>query len=352
MKHYINVNTKELPQSEVEITGEIEADFLSAKFDQALGNIAKSLDIAGFRKGHVPNNIALEKAGEMNILEEAAQLALEEEYPKIIEEKKLPVIGHPKINLTKLARGNVLGFKIVVAIVPKFSLPNYLDIAKKIGNKKEEVMVTIPEIENVILEVRKHHAHMELHKKGEFTDHNHTPVEEKDLPELNDELVKQFGDFKNIADLKEKIKENISKEKEIQIKEKKRLSILEEIISKTEIDVPEVLIDSELEKMLAQFTDDVSKTGLTFDDYLKSIKKEKEDLKKEWRDTAIKKAKVQLIVTEIADKEKIMPKSEEIQKETEKLLIMYQGADPLRARIYVAMMLTNEKVFDFLENQK
>ena len=61
----------------------------------------------------------------MSILGEAAEEALNEVYPSIIESEKLFVMGQPEVAITKLAKGNPLGFKITVAILPEFKLPDY-----------------------------------------------------------------------------------------------------------------------------------------------------------------------------------------------------------------------------------
>ena len=116
--------------------------------------------------------------------------------------------------------------------------------------------------------------------------------------------------------------------------------------------MPKILVENELHKMQAQFEDDIARAGLKIDDYLKHIKKSKEDLAKEWTPDAEKRAKVQLIITKIALDEKIVADPEVVKKEVDNLLKTYKDATEDRTRAYVEMMLTNEKVFEWLENQK
>lgn len=106
-----------------------------------------------------------------------------------------------------------------------------------------------------------------------------------------------------------------------------------------------------MEKMLAQFKDDIAKSGITYEDYLKHIKKTEADIKAEWKDTAVKRAKSQVILNTIAKDEGIAPKEEEVKKEMENILASYKDADRFRVRMYVETFLTNELVFQFLENQ-
>ena len=126
------INVKKLPKSEVEIEGEIEADVFEAYFNKALKRIGENLEIAGFRKGKIPENVLLAKVPEAQILGEMAEMALSEYYPKILEENKIDAISRPEISITKLARKNPLGFKIKTATMPEMTLPDYKKIAKKI----------------------------------------------------------------------------------------------------------------------------------------------------------------------------------------------------------------------------
>lgn len=348
-KHYQNIKIQELPQSEIRIEGEIESSYFDEKFEETLSTFSKTIEIDGFRKGHAPKDLALKQANEVALLEEAARMALEEEYPKIIDEKKLQVLGRPEVVFTTLTRGNNLGFTITVSIQPKISLPNYKKFAQEIHEVKEHEP-TEDELNAVVTEIRKQHAHIKMHKSGELQNHDHPPIKESDLENLTDSLVKEFGNFNTVDDFKIHIKENLQKEKEQKSKEKNRMEIIEMILKNTSIDTPKALIESELEKMMAQFEDDIARAGMRTDDYLKHLNKTREDITKEWRDIATKKANIQLIITEIAEKEKIFPDSQTIQNETTKLLTLYKDADPVRARIYVAIMLTNEKVFEFLES--
>jgi len=85
---------------------------------------------------------------------------------------------------------------------------------------------------------------------------------------------------------------------------------------------------------------------------LKHLKKNEEELKIEWRPDAEKRAKLQLVLNKIADVEKIVPEKEKIERDVENLKNMYKDASEERIRTYVETVLTNEKVFEFLESQQ
>jgi FKBP-type peptidyl-prolyl cis-trans isomerase (trigger factor) len=349
-KIYKIIDTKKLPDCEVEITAEIEEKALETYKTKAFNKIKEIAELPGFRKGHVPESILKDKFGELGILEDAAELAINDCAIEIIAEAKINFLGRPNIALSKIAIGSPIEFKIVVLTMPEVELPDYKKIAKEENSVEEKAEeVSEKQVEETIEQIRKMYAeHTHTHKPGE----EHKEDEELPLPELNDELVKKLGDFKDVADFKIKLKENIAKEKEVKAKDKKRLQIIEKILEKTKISMPKVLVENELDKMEGQMKSDIAQMGLQPEDYLKHIKKTWEELKKEWTPDAEKRAKTQIIIQNIALKEKIEPKKEDLEKEVKFLTEQYKTADPERIKAYVEMILVNEEVIKFLENQK
>jgi len=355
----MNIKITKLPKSEIEIEGELESELFESYFNKALKKVGEKVELDGFRPGKVPESVLLANIPEIRILETMAEMALDEHYPKIIEAEKLDVISRPEISITKLARKNPLGFKIKTAILPEIKLPNYKDSAKKVISKitDEEKNVTVSEedVENTIADIRKSRAPKKhvtegaephVHKEGEAP-HSH----EEELPEFNDDFVKGLGPFENVADFKDKLKVNIKLEKENQLKEKTRLKIIEEIINETEMDLPAILLEVELNKILYRIESDITQMGLKFEDYLKHLNKTKEDLRKEFTADAEKKAKLGLVLGEISKVEKLVADEALVAKEVAHILEHYKDADPERARMHAENVLTNERVFQFLESQ-
>ena len=339
-KNYTISKITHLPKSEVLIEAEISADILDSFWPKAVNHLGEHVKLDGFRPGKIPEAVLVSKIGDMAIVEEAAELALQEIYPSIIIEEKLNVVGQPKVTITKLAKGNPLAFKINVAVVPEFKLPNYKKIASKINSGEEDLVVSEEEMEKSIKEIQKSQSPKIEGNKEEV------------LPEVTDEFVKTLGDFQNVEDFKKKLKENLALEKEYRAKEKKRAEILEEIIKETPIEVPEVLIESEINKLQSQFEETLKSMKFNLNDYLKQIKKTEEEIKKEWAPDAEKRAKLQLIINKIALDEKLEADLKDIEHEAEHLMEHYKDVSPERLKIYVEMMLTNEKVLKFLGEQK
>jgi trigger factor len=233
-------------------------------------------------------------------------------------------------------------------------IPDYKKIAKDINSsitaEEKNITVTDEELENTIKDIQKSRA-----PKKHITEGVELSEEEKnkepELPELTDEFVQSMGPFANVADFKEKLKENLILEKGNLAKEKNRLKIVEKIIEGSKIEVPEVLINLELNKILYRMESDITQMGLKFEDYLKHLNKTVEDLKVEFRNDAEKKAKLGLVLHKISQTENIVADETEVEKEVNHILEHYKDADRERATIHAENILTNEKIFQFLEIQ-
>lgn len=354
------------PGSQVVITGELPYEEMEKHRREAIAHVSKNIDIDGFRKGHIPESVLIQRVGEMPILEDMAEHTLSHFYPEIVAHYELDVIGYPQISLTKLAKNNPLGFSITVAVVPEITLPDYTKIASEINKKKESKEVTDEEVTKQINDIlRQKIAYERIQEKAkkntehvhvEGDDHTHDHEEESKeivLPELTDEYVKGLGtpgQFTTVEDFKNKIKEHISIEKVREIESQHRAKITDAIIEKTTMELPKVMLDAEINQMYAQMEEDLKRAQLKMEDYLGHIKKSKEDLIKEWTPAAEKRAKLQLVLNEIAKKDKITPDPSMVDHEVSKLIEQYKDADEKRVRVYITSVLTNEEVLKKLES--
>lgn len=351
----MKTKVNKLEKSMIEIEAELDADIFENYFKIALDKISKEVKIDGFREGKAPEKMVLSQVPEMQILEEAAQIALTEHYPKILKEEKIDAITQPEINIIKIGRKNPLVFKIKTATLPEFDLPEYKKIAKKINEKakKEEknIEATDEEVEATIKDIQRSRApKVDIKDKAKEDAKGDKDAETKQsLPELTDEFVKGLGPFENVADFKKKLKENITLEKKNREKEMHRTRIMEEVIEKTKIEVPEALTSMEVDKIIYKMEADISRMGMKFEEYLTQMKKTKEDLRKEFEGEAEKRAKLALILSKIAKSEEIKPDEEKVKQEMDFIMKTYSDADESRARNYAENVLINEEIFKLLE---
>ncbi|MES2059468.1 MAG: trigger factor [Patescibacteria group bacterium] len=319
--------------SVIEIAVEFPAESVEAKWQKALKAVGENARIDGFRKGHIPEKVLVEKAGEMTILEEASRLAIDEAFSLIVIENNLKIIGHPNIVITKIAIGEPLEVTIRVTVVPEIKLPDYAKIAGQIMKAQALESVTDEEVEKVIEDLKKGRKEMN----------------EPDV--IDDEFVQKLGKFENVEQFKIKLKENIGIEKEYKAREKSRIETLEAIRKDSNIDVPQILLDNELDRMMGEFSHKLSQMGRSLEEYKKDAGKSEDQIREEWKVLAKDRTQNELILLEIARIEKIMPKKEDIDHEVHHMEEQYPASPRERIEAFVEEVLTKEEVFKFLESK-
>ena len=387
----MKIKFEKLENGEVKMVVSLEnAEF--EKYRQAgLKKVREFVEIDGFRKGNAPENLITEKYGEMVILEEMAHLVINETFYSSIlkenenkkDEDKIIPVSEPKISIAKIGQGSDFEYNAIFAVLPKIDLVDYKKLAKEESDKiekgefdelkkkndqavKEDILnVSDSEVDEVVESLRKaRNAGGHVHEDGTVHEHSHDDsegkedkkdekAEKEELPEINDEFAQSFGEqFKTLEDLRAKIKENLVLEKKSKLQEKKRTSILERLVRETKTSLPEALIADELERMKLQTKADVERFGSKWEDYLMHLKKTEEDLKNEWKDIAYKRVMSQLLINEIAKKEKIETSKEEIDVEALKIMTQMPEANENNVRGYVQQILINEKVMKMLDGEE
>ncbi|MFA5644098.1 MAG: trigger factor [Patescibacteria group bacterium] len=178
----------------------------------------------------------------------------------------------------------------------------------------------------------------------------------RELPELNDDLAKIFR-FKNLEELKDNLKKTIENQKKGENERKMELKIIDRILEKSKFgDLAEDLIKNESEIMIKEIEQSVVSQGGKFDDYLKSIGKNIDQLMLELMPGAVKRVKSALVYREIAKLEKIELSDEEIDKEIESLKSKYkENPEAIKNiispayRSYLVNFLSNQKVVQSLK---
>jgi trigger factor len=376
---------EKLDNGEIKLIVSIDSETFTKYHDLGFKKVQEFVEIDGFRKGNAPENLIIEKYGEMIILEEMAHLAINETYYNSLvkenenkkDDDKILPISNPKISITKIGKGSDFEYEAVFPILPKVDLADYKKISKEESEsvtkneldelKKKNDKATLENLTTVsdeeLLEVlenlrKARNVGGHVHEDGTVHTESHEHVEENgnkvddSLPELNDEFAQSFGEnFKTLEDLKVKIKENLTLEKNSKLLDKKRNHILERLVAETSIKLPEILIEDELERMKATMKADMERYGSKWEEYLEHVKKTEEEIKKDWRETAEKRTKSQLILNEIAKKEKIEVSKEEVFAEALKIMNQMPEANEDHVKSYVTQILLNEKVMKFLDGE-
>lgn len=151
-------------------------------------------------------------------------------------------------------------------------------------------------------------------------------VQEKVEPQLNDAFVEKLGmeNVKTVEDFKAAAKEHMHEVKEQEAKNKQALEILDKVVEDAKVDVPQAMIDQQVEQELGQLKQQIQQYGMQFDQYLEMAQTTEEDLKKQIEPQAIMQIKQALILIAIAEKEQIEASQEEIAQEYEVMSNVYR----------------------------
>jgi len=189
-------------------------------------------------------------------------------------------------------------------------------------------------------------------------------VEDRTVPEADDNFARSLGDFHSLKELETSINQGLAMEKEIKERDRVRLAILGRIASATEVKIPPELIEKQLDAMLRDFDSELHQKGMELGLYLAHIKKTQDEIREEWRTRAEQRAEMELIVRAVAKAENLTVNDSEINEELQIVLQQYMmsgqgGSSPemleninpegLKKRIRDTLL--NEKVFKFLEEQ-
>ena len=182
-------------------------------------------------------------------------------------------------------------------------------------------------------------------------------VKSVELPQVNDEFVKGLGNFENIDQLLDSIKDGITEEKKLKEKQRVRLEVINHVIKNSSILIPEVLVKQQLDSMIGNLDKDLHANGMELGLYLAQMGKTQDELRKEWRNEAERQVKIVMVLHKIAKDNKISVSREEVDETlsaTVQSMVMKGEADKSNLdvdglRESISNRIINEKVLDFLE---
>ncbi|TAK04168.1 trigger factor [Patescibacteria group bacterium] len=178
-----------------------------------------------------------------------------------------------------------------------------------------------------------------------------------EAPPIDDAFAKSMGQA-DVATLRGRIKENLVAERAEEERRRVEREMFGLIAKDSRFDdIPDLLVNEEIMKMLSELEHNVTAQGLDFDKYLSSIKKSIAQLKLEFAAQALTRVKVAIIVKEIAKLEKITVEDKEVDEELDKVAENYEDPEAKKRlyspqyREYVTVVLRNRKVIDKLRSE-
>ncbi|WP_339162528.1 trigger factor [Siminovitchia sp. FSL W7-1587] len=179
---------------------------------------------------------------------------------------------------------------------------------------EKDVEITFPE---------EYHAEELAGKPAVFKVKVHE-IKAKELPELDDEFAKDVDDeAETLDELKASIKERLTKSKEQEADQKLRDTLVEKATDNTEIDLPEVMVDNELQNMMREFEQRLQMQGMNLDLYYQFSGQDEEALQSQMKEDAEKRVRMNLTLEAISNAENLEASDEDVEKELQKMADTY-----------------------------
>lgn len=180
--------------------------------------------------------------------------------------------------------------------------------------EKKDVTVTFPE---------EYHAEDLAGKEAVFHCLVHE-IKEEILPELDDEFAKDVSEYDTLDELKKATKDRLKKYADESAKNQMKDAVIEKVYQANPVEVPRVLVEDEIDRMLQELDQQLRYQGLSLDQYFQFLQKEPTEFREELREDATKKVQTRLVLMSIVEKEKIEVSKEELEEQLQEMAAQYQ----------------------------
>ena len=185
-----------------------------------------------------------------------------------------------------------------------------------IGANKDddvEVKVTFPE---------EYHAEELAGKEAVFKCKVHE-IKEKEVPEIDDDFVKDVSEFDTLDELKASKREELQKAAEARAEDQMKNSCIEKIFEANDIEVPDVMVEEEIDSSLQQFDQQLRVQGMDLATYVQYMGEDMAKFRESIREDAFKKTKTRMLIGKIVDQEEFEVSDEEIHEYLEDMAKQY-----------------------------
>jgi len=258
------------------------------EYQKTLKSLTAEAEIPGFRKGKAPQEKVEKTLGKEKVYQEMIKTFLPRLYQEVITQEKIRPIVNPKVTLVTAKEDKDWQIKFVTCETPPVELGNYKEKIKDTLNKGK---IWTPEDKN---------------KK------------EGSSPEAD---------------------------------EQKKLTTVINILNKTvKAIIPQILVEEELSQKLAQLIEKTEKMGLSLEQYLTSLGKTSEQIRKEYEKEIKTNWRLELALNKIADQEKITVSQDEIEEMIKKASSEEERKQLENQRYVLSSILRRQKTLEFLKN--
>jgi trigger factor len=356
-----------LSPTRAKLTVEVPFEELKPSLDAAYRQIAKQINVPGFRRGKVPPAVIDRQVGREAVLDQAINEVLPQKYMEALQSNSLEPLAQPEIEVTKHGEDG-LEFTAEVDVKPEITLPSYDGLEATV----DDVTISDADVEEQLQALRERFATLsdverpaadgdfvvidltatqdgEVVEGAELTGMSYqvgrggmidgldealagmaageektfqtelvggdlvgqavdvqvevTQVQEQELPELDDDFAQEASEFDTVAELSADVRERLGRGKRLEQAAAARDAVLEALLEKMEIPLPEAIVTDELNARRQSIEQQLVYSGMTMDAYLEEQGQTQEefeaDLDRRVRDAVA----AQFVLDEIAKKE-------------------------------------------------
>ena len=180
-------------------------------------------------------------------------------------------------------------------------------------------------------------------------------VKESQIPEVDDEFAKDVSEFETLADFKKDLGEKLKERRETQAQDAFESAVLEQLIDNMEAEVPDGMVETQLDKVMDEYAMRMQSQGMSMNDYLKMMGMTPEMMRASAKPSALRQVQLELALSAVADAENLEITEEDCDKEIAKLAEQYNlTEDQVKAAVSVDMLkhdLRLQKASEFVVSQ-
>ena len=401
----------------------VTQDEFEEAVNKAYFKVKNSINVQGFRKGKAPRHIIEKKYGKSIFYDDALDFAVQEAYPKAVNELELDVIDSPKVNVEKFEEGEDIVITADVEVMPEVDLPQY----KGVEVVKTDIKVTEEDVEKELKTIQEKNARIvevadRPVQKGDFltidyegfvgeeqfeggTAENQTleigsdsfipgfedqligkekgeevtvnvtfpeeyhaenlkgkdavfnvkihEIKAKELPEIDDEFAKDISEFDTLEELKDDTRKVLQQKASDTVKISNDNNVVTKIVNDTKLEVPEVLIQREMEYLGRQYENQFRQQGFNGKEYDNLINNFVKQYKEGARNQAEFNVKAELVLDALIKKEEINVTDEELKQEIDKIAESYKVEEDRLEAFKDAMMQSDASyIKDTIQKRK
>ena len=388
-----------LENNRVKVSVDIDAEEFEEKLDEAFRKLARQVRLPGFRPGKAPRRVLEARLGPQAARGEALSDAVPEYYAQAVVDHDVDVIAAPEIDITSGADGGPVSFDAVVEVRPLITITGYDQLKAEVPSPDpttEEISQQVDQLrkqfgelapvsrpaidgDNVTMDIYGSYNGEEVEgltvddyayevgqgavvpeideqlrgsKAGDILEFNAEhpdpdedgllrfrilvkEVQETVLPDFDDEFAQEASEFDTVDELRDDISGNIGRAKRADALASLANQVGEQLAELVIDDIPEALVDAEVQHRLRTLQMRLGSQGIEIDTYLEAIGQTVEEMAEALREPALLEAKTDLALRAVAAAESIEATEEDVDLELAMLAAQVgQTVDELKSSVF------------------